>query len=99
MNIGTFKHQHYSYGHSYGQCLNVPIFELCTLAIFKHRQLMLEWALPMHMYDYTLPQFGTMLKRYVYVKLFLKPVRLSREGAHTLCTTPYRRERFCDEVQ
>ena len=25
-----------------------------TLA-FKHRQLMFEWALPMNMYDYTLP--------------------------------------------
>ena len=26
-NIGTFKHRHYSYGHSYSQCLNVPLFD------------------------------------------------------------------------
>ena len=26
-NIGTFKHRHYSNGHSYGQILNVPMFE------------------------------------------------------------------------
>ena len=74
-NIGMFKHWHYSYGFSYGRCLNVPMFECRRLnattlpvqtSAFKHRQLMLHLRSPRLV-------FFRWSKWHEYVRLYAPP--------------------------